>query len=566
MAGPDLGDAGSGGAVFERWWTPVARAAARLELVADEEPGSMQHFTTAVLLGDLLARLHATFVVSVLAELEPSVAQRFAYTLVRTSGGGDWVSALVDCVKRLHKFSLSSDLHRLLRWSTSAPDSDDERRSFIAVGEELADLASRLQHGEAAAIGKQTNRVALFELLVQVRNKTVHGAYDSHFYAQQVAVLDRAIRWLLDSTPLWEADLLYVATPPRGRIMRGLAPTQAAALTGDLVSGSVAFRLREQCWVSAQLLRIRANDTFLANGSWRESDATAEFLCHSLAAAEPGQGTMRIALPGLARPPLPSVGQVVDRHYRILEVLGEGDDAVVYLACDTDENVEYVLKAFREPRETFDQRRAEFEALQRINHRSVPRVHEVHSWEDPFHLRFDYVPGLPLEHKRNEFAGDPAAVSELGVTLADALAAVHATGFVHRDVAPDNILIPDDPRDPIRLVDFDLVAPIGTVGVAGTSIYRPPESELGAPWTQASDLYSLAVVLFELLTQRLPYKSADGGGERELVEPSTDEKARFGPVIDVLLRAASSEPDARYSTASAFSAALQAAIVGGPRC
>jgi len=66
MDAPAPDDAQMGGALSERVWTPVARTAARLELVADEEPGSMQHFTTAVLLGDLLARLHTTFLVSVL--------------------------------------------------------------------------------------------------------------------------------------------------------------------------------------------------------------------------------------------------------------------------------------------------------------------------------------------------------------------------------------------------------------------------------------------------------------------------------------------------------------------
>jgi serine/threonine protein kinase len=155
-----------------------------------------------------------------------------------------------------------------------------------------------------------------------------------------------------------------------------------------------------------------------------------------------------------------------------------------------------------------------------------------------------------------------AAIVELGTALADALAdalaAIHAAGFVHRDIAPDNILIPNDPNDPIRLFDFDLVALIGTAGIAGTSLYRPPESESGEPWTEASDLYSLAVVLFELLTRRLPYKMRDGGLDRQLVEPSMEETRRFGNVLTVLLKAASLEPAARYRTATGFLEALQA--------
>jgi eukaryotic-like serine/threonine-protein kinase len=314
-----------------------------------------------------------------------------------------------------------------------------------------------------------------------------------------------------------------------------------------------------EAWGAAPVIHARDGYTYLGNGSWRESDSTAEFLCHSLAATAPGQGTIRVALPALARPPLPSVGQVVDGHYRIVSILGEGEDAVVYLACDTQEGTEYVLKAFREPRETFDQRRVEFAALQRISHPGVPRVHEIHGWEHPFHLRMDHVAGTALKACRGEFQGDLTAVARLGAAVCGAFHAVHMAGLVHRDVAPDNILIPEDPSNPVRLVDFDMVAPVGTVGPAGTSLYRPPESESGAPWTRASDIYSLGVVLFELLTGRLPYRISDDGTERHPVEERPDEFAAFGDVIRVLQRAASLDPPARYATARGFLQALRTA-------
>ena len=141
--------------------------------------------------------------------------------------------------------------------------------------------------------------------------------------------------------------------------------------------------------------------------------------------------------------------------------------------------------------------------------------------------------------------------------MCDALHAVHAAGFVHRDVAPDNILIPEDPSGPVRLIDFDQVAPIGTLGLAGTSIYRPPESESGAPWTEASDVYSLGVVLFELLTGRLPYESSEDGAERHPAEPTPDEVATYGEVPQILFKAASTDPAARYPHANRFLQALR---------
>ncbi len=97
----------------ERAWRPAAHAAARLDLVANEEPGTMQHFTTALLLGDLLTRLHGAFVVSVVAAFEAAVSQRHAFLLVRSSGAGDWLAAILDCSKRLREFDLEPELKRI---------------------------------------------------------------------------------------------------------------------------------------------------------------------------------------------------------------------------------------------------------------------------------------------------------------------------------------------------------------------------------------------------------------------------------------------------------------------
>jgi hypothetical protein len=547
------------GQLLERLWTPAARAAARLQLVAAEEPGSMQHFTTALLLGDLLARLHATFLISVLGAFEDSVSRRHSFSLVRANGGADWVRALADCEGRLRDRGLPPDLDRVVRWPVSQLDSPPQRNAFIQIAAPLSELTAGLRREKAQSVVKGPTPRLLFELLIQIRNKTVHGAYEARFYADQVDVVSDAVQWLLRETPLWDAELLYVPKRARARVLCGLAPTRATPLIGEFNRDDVVFRLGDQSWQSAPLIHVHDNDTFLANGSWRGTDTTADFLCHSMAAAEPGQGTLRLKRPTLARAPLPNVGQLVDSRYQIIQILGEGEDAVVYLAADTREDVNYVLKAFREPKEAFDQRRTEFDALRRISHPGVPRVHEIHNWEHPFHLRLDYVRAVPLETKRPDFAGDLLAVTRLGIALAEALAAVHSSGFVHRDVSPHNILIPEEPSDPVRLFDFDLVAPIGTIGPAGTSAYRPPESELGAPWTQASDVYSLGVILFELLTGRLPFVLGEGAANRQITEPTADETARFGEVVTVLLRAASVDPSARYGTAIHFMKAIRAA-------
>jgi hypothetical protein len=166
------------GGLLERTWTPVAHAAARLELVAGEERGSMQHFTTALLLGDLLARLHATFLVSVVAQFEKSVSQRHAYSLVRASGAGDWLEALRASAGLLRQFELRPDLKQVVNWPLSTPESAEDREVFFPIVQALADLTAALQLTKTKPIPKRPPRRMLFGLLVEIRNKTVHGAYE----------------------------------------------------------------------------------------------------------------------------------------------------------------------------------------------------------------------------------------------------------------------------------------------------------------------------------------------------------------------------------------------------
>ena len=517
----------------------------------------MQHFTTALLFGDLLTRLHAAFVVSVIAAFEEAVSQRHAFSLARSSGAGDWLAAIWDCSKRLRAFELEPELTRVGKWLRSPPEDEPEKRAFASIFEELDALAARLQLRAPRRTKKTPSRDALLELVLQVRNKTVHGAYESSFYEDHVEVVESAVRWLFANTPLWEVRLVQVSKPTQGRLLHGSRPRESIAVDGAFGRGELLFTTDRQAFAVVPLMQVRDGHTYLANGSWRPADASAEFMCHSLAAEEPGQGTMRIALPDLVRPPLPGVGQVVDGHYRILKILGEGQDAVVYLAADTDEGTEYVLKAFREPRDSFDQRRAEFAALQRINHPGIPRVHEIHSWEHPFHLRMDHVAGIALSARRGDFQGDAVAVTSLALGVCDALDAVHRAGFIHRDIDPDNILIPDDPSDTVRLLDFDLVAEEGVIGPAGTSPYRPPESDSSKPWSKAADVYSLGVVLFELLTGRLPYERQEEGDEPNYIAPTTQERDAFGAVVDVLMKASALEPAARYADAKRLRQAIK---------
>lgn len=177
----------------ERAWRPAAHAAARLELVGDEDPGTMQHFTTALLLGDLITRLHAAFLVSLLAKFEESTAQRHAYTLARSSGAGDWLSAMSDSMAALQMVGLAEPLEAVVKWPAVRPDSTLDEYGFART-QDLADLAARLRLEKPKRMKRIPVPRAVMDLLLQVRNKTVHGAYESSFYEDHVDVVETAVR------------------------------------------------------------------------------------------------------------------------------------------------------------------------------------------------------------------------------------------------------------------------------------------------------------------------------------------------------------------------------------
>src|SRR5436309_718990 len=108
-----------------------------------------------------------------------------------------------DCDKRLRAHNLSDGLYQLARWPSSTPPSHG-RHSFLELVAAVEKLAADLQHREPQPVGKKTPRSFLFDLLVQIRNKTVHGAYDSRFYADHVGLIEPPVMWVLRETPLWD--------------------------------------------------------------------------------------------------------------------------------------------------------------------------------------------------------------------------------------------------------------------------------------------------------------------------------------------------------------------------
>jgi serine/threonine-protein kinase len=218
------------------------------------------------------------------------------------------------------------------------------------------------------------------------------------------------------------------------------------------------------------------------------------------------------------------VGSKIDT-YRIQSVLGQGGNATVYLARDERLDRVVALKmmhafAHHPHRQRYiDRFRRGAQAAARLNHPNVLPVYDFGEWEGTFYIVMQYVKGKTLhQHLLGDAeelnAANPLPLPEvlhIAQQVGAALSHAHRFGVIHRDVKPSNILLSDDGR--VFLTDFGLAhvedaAPITQSGeILGTPHYMSPEQCKGIEIDRRSDIYSLGVVLFHLLTGQVPFEA-----------------------------------------------------------
>jgi serine/threonine protein kinase len=262
---------------------------------------------------------------------------------------------------------------------------------------------------------------------------------------------------------------------------------------------------------------------------------------------------------------LGDVPRVVAGRYELGAVLGAGSSAVVHRARDVRRGVEVAIKCFRPGASERDlrQQRQEMALLARLDHPGLVRLHDGGIVDECPFVVTDLVEGPTLaERIATGQPLAPGAVRRLGAQLADALAYVHATGIVHRDVKPANVLLGDGGRP--RLADFGIArateATAATADgcVVGTAAYLAPEQVRGETVAPATDVYALGLVLLEALTGRREYPGA-------AVESATARLYRSPVVPDGLpaglgtvLKAMTQDDPRRRPPAAAVAAALAA--------
>src|SRR5438067_2332021 len=274
-----------------------------------------------------------------------------------------------------------------------------------------------------------------------------------------------------------------------------------------------------------------------------------------------------------APPPRPAASPAIGSwaHLKLIERLGGGAFGDVYRAWDADLERDVALKLLRTDAasENINASRIANEGrlLARVRHANVVCVHGVAVHDERVGLWMELLRGATLEQQLAAHGSFSAREAMLvGIDLCGALAAIHAAGLIHRDVKAQNVMREEGGR--IVLMDLGTGREADGRGLraipelAGTPLYLAPEIFLGAPASARTDLYSLGVLLYHLVTGAFPVRAttidqlqarhADGAGVR-LRDARADLPAGFVRVID---RAIAGDPSARYETAGAFEAAL----------
>jgi serine/threonine-protein kinase len=273
------------------------------------------------------------------------------------------------------------------------------------------------------------------------------------------------------------------------------------------------------------------------------------------------------------------IGTVFDGRYRIVRKLGTGGMADVYLAEDQELGRRVAIKILNDRHAADDQFverfRREAKNAAGLSHPNIVSVYDRGTAEGTYYIAMEYLDGRSL--KELIIGRGPAPVRTAVEYARQVLAAVgfaHRHGIVHRDIKPHNVLVAGD-EGRLKVTDFGIArsgaSQMTEVGsIIGTAQYLSPEQARGSPVDQTSDLYSVGVVLYELLTGQVPF-TGDTPLEiamkhlSEVPKPPSELRPEVPHDLDlVVLRALAKDPDDRYQTAEEMDKDLERVLSGMP--
>jgi beta-lactam-binding protein with PASTA domain/predicted Ser/Thr protein kinase len=270
------------------------------------------------------------------------------------------------------------------------------------------------------------------------------------------------------------------------------------------------------------------------------------------------------------------IDQVFDGRYRVVRKLGSGGMADVYLAEDEELGRRVAIKILNDRHandEQFVERfRREAKNAAGLSHPNIVSIYDRGEAEGTYYIAMEYLEGRTLKELLVKRGPTPMAVAiDYARQILAAVGFAHRNGIVHRDIKPHNVVVAPDGR--LKVTDFG-IARSGTSqmtetgSIIGTAQYLSPEQAKGAPVTPASDIYSVGIVLYEMLTGSVPFT---GDTPLEIAmkhlsaipEPPSEHRPEVPHELDsIVLRALAKDPDDRYQSAEEMDADLARAARG----
>jgi eukaryotic-like serine/threonine-protein kinase len=272
-------------------------------------------------------------------------------------------------------------------------------------------------------------------------------------------------------------------------------------------------------------------------------------------------------------PPSLQPGDVLGNRYEILQMLGEGGMGAVYKARDRELDRPVALKLIRPELASNPAILARFKQelllSRQVTHKNVIRIFDLGDAEGVKFITMEFVEGRDLRaliQEKKKFS--PGEAVEIMQQVCQALEAAHATGVIHRDLKPQNIMREDNGR--ILVMDFGLARTVEgdgmtqTGALVGTMEYMSPEQALAKDLDQRSDLFAAGLILYEMLTGKMPYKAESALAslimrtQQRAIPVSDHDDTIPGALSGIVSRCLERDPTQRYASATEMLRALDA--------
>ena len=384
-------------------------------------------------------------------------------------------------------------------------------------------------------------------------------------------VMFPALVMLLVSTIYWMLDLYRKLSTSvlLEQQSVGLSEVRGRVESGDL---KTALTMLKQCPYSDELLEVgyELGMRLESNRHW----AGALNLYHWLSKYDPGLGDFVTRIEDVRRnraillklgkslpipqPELPTIGD-----YRLLRKIAKGSTSVVYEATDMRSNNRVALKVMRIGRnQKLEHDRArhwlhEAEIVSRLDHANIVKIHDAEMLEDSAYIAMDYISGYPMSQRlrKREYltVGECIRISK---AILNALMVAHSHGVIHGDIKPANIIY-DTAHEKYILTDFGAASSDHSQRqsnklIVGTPAYMSPEQLAGKKLDGRSDLFSLAVTLYHLLTGHQPFAGSSLPELKQNIinnDPDLTDLSLPGSITEVIVKALQKKPYMRFADA-----------------